>query len=124
MARAVVVEGAFAVDAHPRHQAAGLVIDAGVDHLAVARGGDGADALGRFEHDHLATGLREPPRDRKADHAGPDDDAVDLVPFLSFSPNCAMGALPLVDELLLTMAAVKPLLSLGVFSSRRTLAKH
>ena len=69
----------LAADAHPRHQASGRVIDAGVDHLAVARGGDGADAFGRFQHDDFAAGLRQPPRDRETDHARADDDAIDPI---------------------------------------------
>ena len=76
---AISIERALAADAHPRHQAARLVIDAGVDHLAVARGRHGADRLGRLQHDHLAAGLRQPPRDRKADHARTDNDALNLV---------------------------------------------
>ena len=76
---AITVERMLAGDAHARHQAPRLVVDAGVDHFAVARRRDGADALGRFQHDHLAPGLREPPRHRKADHASPDHDALDLV---------------------------------------------
>ena len=76
---AIAVERVLAADAHPRHQAAGGVIDAGVDHLAVARGGHGADALGRLQHDHFAARLRQPPRDRKPDHARSDDDAINLV---------------------------------------------
>ncbi len=76
---AILIERRLAADAHPRHQAAGLVIDAGVDHLAVARRGHGADTLGRLQHDHLAAGLRQPPRDRKTDHPRTDNDALDLV---------------------------------------------
>ena len=76
---AIPIEGALAADAHPRHQAARLVVDAGVDHLAVARGCHGADAFGRLQNDHLAAGLRQPPRDRKADHPRTDDDALNLV---------------------------------------------
>jgi hypothetical protein len=76
---AVFIERPLAADAHPRHQAAGLVIDAGVNHLAVARGRDGADAFGSLQHDHLASGLCEPPCDRKTDHARTDNDALYLV---------------------------------------------
>jgi hypothetical protein len=50
-----------------------------MDHLAVARGGDGADALGRFQHDHLAPSERQPPRDRKADDTRTDNDALNFV---------------------------------------------
>ena len=76
---AIAIERALAADAHPRHQASCRIIDAGVDHLAVARRGDGADALGRLQDDDLAPGLRQPPRDRKTDHARTDNDALNLV---------------------------------------------
>ena len=76
---AILVERVLAADAHLRHQAAGAVIDAGVDHLAVARGGHGADAFGGLQHDHFAARLRQPPCDRKADHPRSDDDAINLV---------------------------------------------
>ncbi len=51
---AITVKRMLAADAHPRHQAAGTVVDAGMDHLAVTRGGHGADPLGGFQHDHFA----------------------------------------------------------------------
>ncbi len=73
---AIGVERLLAADAHPRHQAAGLVIDAGVDHLAVARRGDRADALGRLQNNDLAARLCEPPGDGKTDHPGTDHDAI------------------------------------------------
>jgi hypothetical protein len=79
MLPAVFIERLLAADAHPGHQAAGLVIDPGVDHLAVARGRDGADAFGGLQHDHLAACLREPPGDRKTDHPRTDNDALYLV---------------------------------------------
>ena len=75
---AILVQGVLAADAHLRHQAVGTVVDAGVDHLAVARGGDGADALGGFQHDHFAAGLGQAPGDRKSDHTRSDDDAINL----------------------------------------------
>ena len=83
---AILVERALAADAHLRHQAAGAVIDAGVDHLAVAGGGDGADALSGLEHDHFAARLGQPPCDREPDHPRSDDDAIDLV-HVSFGPE-------------------------------------
>src|SRR5882724_9924384 len=79
MVGAIGVERALAADAHARHPAPGGVVDAGVDHFTVARGGDGADALGSLQHDDLAAGLREPPRHRKSDDAGPDNDALNPV---------------------------------------------
>ena len=86
---AIAVERVLAADAHLRHQAAGAVIDAGVDHLAVARGGHGADALGRLQHDHFAAGLGQPPRDRKPDHPRSDNDAINLVHVSFRSGNLA-----------------------------------
>ena len=76
---AISIERALAADAHPRHQASGRIIDAGVDHLAVARRRDGADPFGRLQDDDLAAGLRQPARDRKTDHARTDHDALDFV---------------------------------------------
>ena len=37
--------------------------------------------LGRLQDDDLAAGLRQPPRDRKADHSRADDDALNFVHF-------------------------------------------
>ena len=76
---AILVERALAAHAHPGHQAARLVIDAGVDHLAVAGGGHRADRLGRLQQDHLPARLRQPPRHRETDHARTDNDALNLV---------------------------------------------
>ena len=86
---AILVQRVLAADAHLRHQAAGAVIDAGVDHLAVARGGHGADALGGLQHDHFAARLGQPPCDRKADHPRSDDDAINLVHVSFRSGNLA-----------------------------------
>src|SRR5258705_4692163 len=82
----ISVERALAAHAHLRHQAIGAVIDAGVDHLAVAGGGDGADALSGLEHDHFAARLGQPPCDRKPDHPRSNDDAINLV-HVSFGPE-------------------------------------
>ena len=76
---AEIVEHPLAGHAEARHQAAARVVDAGVDHLAVAAGGLGADALGGLQHQHLAPGLGQGAGDRDADHAGADDHALDLV---------------------------------------------
>ena len=46
-------------DAEPRHQAVVRIVDAGVDDLAVARGGDHADRRFALEHEDLAAGQRE-----------------------------------------------------------------
>src|SRR5260370_34123501 len=86
---AVPVERLLAADAHLRHQAAGAIIDAGMDHLAVARRGHGADALGRLQHDHFAARLGELPRHRKPYHTRSDDDAINLVHVRFRSGNLA-----------------------------------
>ena len=76
-AAAVVVEPPLALDAEPRLQAAGRVVDAGMDDLAVARAGLAADQLVALQEDHLAPGLGQGAGDRKADHAGADHDGLD-----------------------------------------------
>src|SRR3981081_1191740 len=75
----VFIEGALAADTHPRHQAAGRIIDAGVDYLAVARRGNGSDTFRGLQDDHLAAGLCQPPRDRKTDHPRHHDHALNFV---------------------------------------------
>lgn len=81
-AAAVVVELVLAGDAELRHQAAGGIIDAGMDHLTVARGGDGADGVGSFQHDDFAARFRQSAGDGEANDAGADDDAFNPVhPF-------------------------------------------
>src|SRR5258707_15339725 len=76
---AVLIQPPFAADAYPRHKAPPRIIDTGMDHLAVARRCHGADTFRRLHNDHLAAGLRQPPRDRKPDHPGTDNDAFNLV---------------------------------------------
>ena len=76
---AIVVEHVLALDAGARHQAAGGVVDAGVDHLGVARGGLGADPLRGVQHQHLAPGERQRARHRQADDAGADHHAIEFV---------------------------------------------
>ena len=50
---AILVERATAFDAEPRFHASGLVVEASVDHLAVARGDALADAGFGFENENL-----------------------------------------------------------------------
>src|SRR6185437_10418753 len=64
-------------DAGARLEAAPRVVDAGMDDLAVARGGLEADAVFAFEHHDLDAGARQRPRHREPDHPGADDDAFD-----------------------------------------------
>src|SRR5579862_10421 len=89
---AIPVEGLLAADAHLRHQAAGAVIDSGVDDFAVARGSDGADSFGRLQHDHLAAALSQLPRHGKADHSRPDNDALDLFHLKNSDPDLACSS--------------------------------
>ena len=74
---AVVVEPPLALDAEPRLQAAGRVVDAGMDDLAVARAGLAADQLVTFQEDNLAPGLGQRPGRGQPDDAGADDDRFD-----------------------------------------------
>ena len=83
MLAAIGIETLAAGDAARRLQAAGRIIEAAVDDLAVARGGLGADPVGAFEDDDLVPLQREGPRRRQADHPGPDDDRFDLFHRLS-----------------------------------------
>ena len=83
---AILVERVLAAHAHLRHQAARAVIYAGVDHLAVARGSDGADAFRGLDHDDFAARLGQLARDRETDHPGADDDAINLF-HISFEPR-------------------------------------
>ncbi len=66
-------------DAGARHQAVGLVVDAGVDHLAVARGRLGADTLRRVQDDDLTSRHRQRTRHREADDPGAGHDAIDFL---------------------------------------------
>jgi hypothetical protein len=85
---AEIVEAALAVDAGARDQAAGGVVDAGMDDLAVAGRGLGADALGGVEHQHLAPGQRQGAGDGEPDHAGADHDRIEL---LHAKGSCSRG---------------------------------
>src|SRR5881394_2438887 len=76
---AVRVEKLTACDAEPLLDAAGRIVDAGVDHLGVARRGLLADRGILLEHDHLAAAERELTPDREPDHARADHDGVDGV---------------------------------------------
>ena len=80
---AIGVERLAAGDAEARHQAAGGIVDAGVDDFAVARGGLRADRLGRLEHDDLAPGERQRTRDGEADHARAGDHTVQTLQCLT-----------------------------------------
>ena len=76
---AIAVKEPLAGDAEPGLEAAGGVVDAGMDHLAVARAGLGADGVGTLEHDGLEPGHGEPARAGEAHHPGAHHDAVDAL---------------------------------------------
>ncbi|MNT31679.1 hypothetical protein D3C72_1675250 [compost metagenome] len=75
---AIRIEQVLAAHAEAGLEAARRVVDAGVYDFGVARAGAGADGLGGFRHQHLAAGLGQRAGDRQADHAGADDDAIDV----------------------------------------------
>src|ERR1700726_2348471 len=66
-----VVQALTARDAQACLERAARIIDAGMDHLAVARAGAGAEALAGFKNQYLAALQRELPRHRKPDDACP-----------------------------------------------------
>src|SRR5437763_15294653 len=72
-------EARAAGDAQACLERAARIVDAGVDHLAVARAGAGAEAPGGFEDQDLAAPQRQFPRHRKPDHARPDHDHIRAV---------------------------------------------
>ena len=74
---AVAIEELLAGNAEPRLEAALGIVDAGMDHLAVARAGLGADGVRTLQDDHLEPGHGQPARAGEAHHTGPDHDAVD-----------------------------------------------
>src|SRR6185437_9337800 len=66
-------------NAEPGLERAARIIDAGMDDLAVARAGAGAETVGRFEDENFTAGLRQRSRHRQAHDASADDDRVDVV---------------------------------------------
>ena len=80
-ARAVLHQQSPAAHAQPRLQAARCVVEPGVNHLAAARGHTGAEMRLALGDHHLEPGLRQRTGTRQPDHAGTDDEHVDLVGF-------------------------------------------
>ncbi len=78
VAHAVFVKKLPARDAAARLERSLRVVDAGVDHLGIARAGVRADGVFALENDDLAPGEREGARDREADRPGADHDRVKL----------------------------------------------
>ncbi|KAG0745147.1 hypothetical protein G6F24_015949 [Rhizopus arrhizus] len=75
---AVRVQQMLAAHAQAGLEAAGGVIDAGVDDFGIARAGPGADGFRGFGHQHFAAGLGQRAGNRQADHPCADDDAIDV----------------------------------------------
>src|SRR6185312_12276915 len=78
-ARAVRIERLAAGDAERRLEAAGRIIEAGMDDLAVAARGAGADRFRRLEQHDLASGERQRAGRGEADDPRSYDDALDAV---------------------------------------------
>ncbi|CAH1694025.1 hypothetical protein CHELA40_50722 [Chelatococcus asaccharovorans] len=72
------------------HQAAMGIVDARMDHLAVARGCLCADGAGGFEDEDIPPRLGEAARDGKADNAGTDNNDIDV--FHAFGLSLCFGA--------------------------------
>src|SRR5205807_1366059 len=88
---AELVEPLTPSDAQLRLERARRIVDAGVDHLAVARTRPGAEARGGFEDQHLAPGERQLPRHREAHDAGADP-AVKAIVVTGEGGTFAAGA--------------------------------
>ena len=73
---AVGVQLLLALHAQPRLERAGRVVDAGVNHLAVARAGAGAKGVGGLQQHDLAAGQRQRACHRQPNHACADHDCV------------------------------------------------
>ena len=81
---AVGIELVAPLNAQPRLQRALRVIQAGMDHFAVARTGAGADGIGRFQQHHFAPLEGQRPRHGQAHHARADHHHID--PIHHFPP--------------------------------------
>jgi hypothetical protein len=76
--RTVVKEQGAAGDAEASLERARRVVDAGVDHLAVAGTDAGAEGVFGFEDQHLAALRGQRTGDGEADHTGADHGAFDF----------------------------------------------
>src|SRR5271166_1857030 len=73
---AEIVQHRLAVDAEPRLGEAGRIINAGMDHLDVARTDARSDRAFALDHDDLPSGARQRPGDREPDDASADDEML------------------------------------------------
>ena len=78
---AIGVQEIAAGDAQPRLQRTGVVVDAGVNDLAVARAGVHAEMALALQDDHFPAAARKRPGRRQADDSRTDDDAIDVVQY-------------------------------------------
>ena len=75
---AEAVEQLLAAHAQPRPQAARRIVDAGVDHLAVARGGFRADQLVLLQNHQLVGGRGQRAGNSQSHHAGAHHDGFNV----------------------------------------------
>ena len=95
---AVGIQLAPPLDAEPRHQAVGGIVNAGVDHLAVARGRFGADPLRRLQDDHFPARQGQRARHRETDDPGTDNDAIHFLHARTLFAARRTSATPLADD--------------------------
>ena len=74
---AELIEHRFAADAPASLIEVARIVDARVDHLAVARADPGTDAILAFDDDDLASCPRQSSGGRETDNAGSDNEAID-----------------------------------------------
>ncbi len=97
---AKVVEHCFAIDAPARFIEAARIVDARVDHFAVARADSRTDAVLAFNDDDLASSPRQSPCGGEANNAGSNDEAFDRLHWRRFStPPKAPQPLPSVANI-------------------------
>ena len=82
-ALAEFVEHRAAAHAQLGLQRPARIVDARVNHLAVARTRADADPFARLQHDDFAAARRQRPRNGESDHARPNHHAFDLVHVFS-----------------------------------------
>jgi hypothetical protein len=81
----VGIQQVLAFHAQPRLERALRVVDARVNHFAVARTGPGADGTFGFEHQHFPASQRQCARHGQPHHTTADDGAIDFIHRASLS---------------------------------------